>query len=165
MINTEEIYNKLIGLLDKNKAEYKLFNHREALTYQDLEAVQREAGFFGTEMKCMVLKVDDNFIVYITLQGNKIDFGKIKDKLEIRKIRLATPEELNEFFGAQPGCAYPFGFSEQYNIYVDPMIYQQEWLLFSPVFPTKTIQVRGSNLKKVLDNVDNKVFEVNDFNQ
>ena len=54
MIDTLSVYEKLIGLLDSNEVEYKLFSHREALTWEELEAVQKEAGFFGTEMKCMV---------------------------------------------------------------------------------------------------------------
>ena len=40
--------------------------------------VQKEAGFQGAEMKCLVLKTDTSFIVYITLQGNKVNFDKIR---------------------------------------------------------------------------------------
>jgi len=165
MVNSDEIYNKLIGLLDQNKVDYKLFTHKEALTYDELALVQKETGFFGTEMKCMAMKAGDKFIIYITLQGNRVNFDQIKEKLETKKVRLSTPEELNEFFGAKPGCAYPFAFDDQYDIYLDPKIYDQEWLLFSPVFPTKTVQVKGTDLKRVFDCLENNVFEVTNFNQ
>lgn len=165
MIDTNAVYEKLINLLDSNQVEYKLFTHREALTWEELEAVQKETGFFGTEMKCMVLKVGEKLIVYITLQGKKINFDAIKEKLDVNKVRLSTPEELNEYFGAKPGCAYPFGFDPQYDIYVDPKIYEQEWMLFSPVVATKTVQAKGSDLKKVFDSLENNVEEVTNFNQ
>lgn len=165
MIDTNIVYDKLINLLDSNQVEYKLFSHREALTWEELEIVQKETGFFGTEMKCMVLKAGDKFIVYITLQGKKVNFDAIKEKLEVNKVRLSNPEELNEYFGAKPGCAYPFGFDAQYDIYVDPKIYEQEWLLFSPVVPTKTVQAKGTDLKKVFSSLKNKVQEVANFNQ
>lgn len=167
MINSDsdDVYKKLMSLLDTNGVEYKLFNHRSALTYEDLAKVQKEIGFFGTEGKCMVLKVDEKFIVYITIQGKKLNFDAIKSYLKVSKIRLATPEELKEYFGAEPGCAYPFGFNDQYEIYIDPSIYEQEWLLFSPVYPTKTIQAKGNDLKKVFSNLGNKVEEVTNFNQ
>lgn len=165
MIDHDTIYKKIISLLDLNKVEYKLFSHKEALTWEDLAEVQKETGFVGTEMKCMVLKANDKFIVYITLQGNKLNFDTIKKELVATKVRLSTPEELKEYFGAKPGCAYPFGFDISYNIYVDPKIYEQEWLLFSPVFPTKTIQARGIDLKKVFGNIENKVSEEASFNQ
>ena len=66
------------------------------------------------------------------------------------------PRELKEYFGAEPGCAYPFGFDESIKIYVDPTIYDQEWFLFSPLFATKTIQVRGSGLRRIFFNLKNK---------
>lgn len=160
-----QIYEKLISLLDNNNVEYKLFSHKEALTYEELSEVQKETGFFGTEMKCMVLKAGEQFFVYITLQGRRVNFDAIKEKLEVKKVRLALPEELDKHFGAKPGCAYPFGFDFQYDIYVDPRIYEQEWVLFSPVLPTKTVQAKGADLKKVFSVLENKVLESDNFNQ
>lgn len=164
MINSEEVFQHLIKLLDINGVSYKLFSHRPALTYEDLAAVQKETGFIGTEGKCMVLKTDENFIVYITIQGKRVNFDRIKEVLSVKKVRLATKEELKEFFGAEPGCAYPFGFDEKIDIYVDPIIYEQEWFLFSPVVPSKTVQAKGADLKKVFGNLGNKVTEIKDFN-
>jgi hypothetical protein len=164
MVDQNAIYQSIIDLLDKTKAEYKLFTHRPALTYEDLALVQKEAGFIGTEGKCLVLKADDNFIVYITIQGKKIDFDKIKNNLNLKKIRLALPEELMANFGAEPGCAYPFCFDSKFNIYVDPIIYEQEWFLFSPLFSNQTVQVTGNSLKTIFQNLPNSVTETKDFN-
>lgn len=165
MINSEDAYLELIRLLDENKVEYKLFSHKAALTYKDLEQVQKETGFFGTEGKCMILKVDNNLIIYVTIQGKRVNMNAIKDTLNVSKIRLATSEELKENFGAEPGCAYPFGFSKDINIFVDPIIYEQDWFLFSPALPTKTVQAKGSDLKNVFSSLENKVTEVQNFNQ
>lgn len=165
MVDPNTIHDKLIYLLDVNQVEYRLFSHSAALTYEDLAAAQKATGFFGTEAKCMVLKVDDKFIVYVTLQGSRVNFDSVKKELEGTKVRLATAEELAEYFGAQPGCAYPFAFDFQYDIYVDPKIYEQEWLLFSPVLPTETIQARGQDLRRVFVALENKVHEVANFNQ
>ena len=163
MTDLSSAYGKLINLLDGNHVEYRLFSHKEALSWEELAEVQKETGFFGTEMKCMVLKAGDKLIVYVTVQGKQINFDAIKEKLGVNKVRLSTPEELSEYFGAKPGCAYPFGFDTQYDIYVDPKIYEQEWMLFSPAVPTKTVQARGSDLKKVFDSLENKVQEITIF--
>lgn len=164
-MEAQEIFQKLINLLDTSQADYKLYSHRSALTYDDLAAVQKEAGFFGTEGKCLVLKANDKFIVYVTIAGNKINFKRVGETVSAKNIRLATAEELKEYFVAEPGCAYPFGFAADIDIYVDPVIYQQEWFLFSPVLSTKTVQVRGADLKRVFSNLPNRVTEVTDFNQ
>ena len=135
-----------------------------ALTYEDLAAVQKETGFVGTEGKCLVLKCDNNFIVYITIQGQRVNLQRITEVVGVKKVQLANAEDLKNQFDALPGCAYPFGFDESVNIYIDPVIYSQEWFLFSPAVPNATIQVRGIDLKMIFDNLPNKVKEVIDFN-
>lgn len=159
MVNQEKIYQNIIKQFEDSGAEYKLFEHRAALTYADLELVQKESGFFGTEGKCLVLKADERFIVYVTTFEKKINFDLIKEKLKAGKVRLANPEELKEYFGAEPGCAYPFGFDKSIDIFVDPKIYEVEWFLFSPLYPTKTIQIKGKDLKPIFDKLDNSVSE------
>ncbi len=165
MIQREEIYNHIIQLLNASGAEYHVFEHRAALTYEDLALVQAEAGFVGSEGKCLVMKTEYAFLVYVTLQGQKVDFSKVAETVGVKKVRLATAEELEQNFGAEPGCAYPFGFSENIAIFVDPEIYNREWFLFSPLYSTKTVQVRGENLKQVFATLKNKVAETNAFNK
>lgn len=165
MINPEEIYQRAIELLDKNDVEYKLFTHTPVLTYEESERVQKEQGYIGTEGKNMVLNVDGRFMVYVTIQGKRLNIDAIKEHVGAKKVKLATGDELKEHFGAQPGCAYPFGFGAEYTIYIDPVIYKQDWLIFSPVLPTKTVQAKGADLKKIFDSLENKVEEVTNFNQ
>ena len=165
MINPQETFQKLIDLLDDNHVVYKLYSHKKALTWEDLKKAQEETGFWGTETKCLVLKVDNKLIVYVTKQGNQTNFKAIKKKLKVSKVRLASEEELKKYFGAEPGCAYPFGFDDKYDIFVDPSIYDEDWMLFSPVLSNKTIQAKGSDLKIVFDSLLNKVKEITTFNQ
>jgi len=165
MDSSDTYHQNLITLLKNNRVEYKHFHHQPAYTYEELLEVQKQTGFLGTEGKCMVLKTDDNFMVYITIQGKRVNFDKVKEKTGATKVRLATPKELKDIFGAEPGCAYPFGFDSCIPIYIDPIIYNQDWLLFSPVFPNQTIQAKGKDMKKVFDSLDNKVTETTDFNQ
>lgn len=160
MIEPESIFKAIIEILNINKGDYKLFTHRPALSYNELLAVQKETGFVGTEGKCLVIKVDYRFVVYVTVQGEKADLERIKEISGASKIRLATNEELRENFAALPGCAYPFGFSTDVSIFVDPVVYDQKWFLFSPAVPTATIQIRGSDLKKVFHRLPNRIVEI-----
>lgn len=159
MADKEAIYSNIVRILDYNQAQYKLFSHTPVLSYKDSAEVQKESGFIGTEGKCLVVRIKDGFVVCITIQGIKLNFSKLKEILNDKDIRLATPEELREYFGAEPGRACPFGFDESINIYIDPKIYSQEWFLFSPLFPTKTIQVKGSDLRQIFSNLKNKTQE------
>ncbi len=165
MNNLDTYYQNLLELLTNNNVEYKHFHHQPAYTYEQLLEAQKQTRFFGTEGKNMVLKTDDKFIVYVTIQGKRLNLDKVKEIVGASKVRLATPEELKETFGAERGCAYPFGFNSDVPIYVDPVIYEQEWFLFSPVYPDQTIQAKGADLKKVFKSLSNKVVETDIFNQ
>ncbi len=162
MITLEKAYQNIIEILDSCNAEYKLFSHKAALSYDELEEARKDTGFEGTEGKCMVLKINDSFVVYVTTASKRINFDKIKESLGTKKVRMATKEELKDNFGAEPGCAYPFGFEN--DIYVDPEIYNQDRFLFSPALPTKTVQIEGNDLKKIFNSLKNKVTETANFN-
>lgn len=157
MHDMNEIANRIIGILDDAGAEYKLYEHRPVLTYDDIELVAKETGWEGTEMKNLVMKAGEDFVVYVTMQGVRSDTKAMKKYLGVKKLRMATDGELDEHFGAQPGNAYPFGFGEDIRILVDPDIYAQEWLLFSPCRPSATVQVRGKDLEKVFASLPNQV--------
>jgi prolyl-tRNA editing enzyme YbaK/EbsC (Cys-tRNA(Pro) deacylase) len=164
MHDMNEIADRIIGILDAAEAEYKIYEHRPVLTYDDIELVAKEAGWQGTEAKNLVMKAGDDFVVYVTLQGVRTDTKAMKKHLGVKKLRMATDAELEEYFGAQPGNAYPFGFGEDIRIIVDPAVYEQEWLLFSPCRPSATVQVRGKDLEGVFASLPNQV-EVVSMNQ
>ncbi len=155
-----EIADRIIGILDSAGAEYKLYEHRQVLTYDDIAEVAKETGWEGTEMKNLVIKAGDDFVVYVTLQGVRTDTKAMRKHLGVKKLRMATDGELEEYFGAQPGNAYPFGFGEDVRILVDPDVYAQEWLLFSPCRPNATVQVRGRDLQRVFASLPNQVETV-----
>jgi len=160
METMNEIADRIIGILDAAGAEYKLYEHRPVLTYEDIELVAQETGWQGTEMKNLVMKAGDDFVVYVTMQGVRSDTKAMKQHLGVKKVRMATNGELEEHFSAQPGNAYPFGFGEDIRIMVDPDVYAQEWLLFSPCRPSATVQVRGKDLEKVFASLPNEVDAV-----
>jgi Ala-tRNA(Pro) deacylase len=164
-LTSELARQRMLDALDAVQAEYKVFEHRPIRNYDDAELARQESGFSGTESKSMVLTSGENVLVYLTLAGNRVDIKAIRSHVGGPKPRIMGAEALWEQFAAEPGAAYPFGFGPEVAIYVDPAVYQQEWVLMSLVLPTETVQVRGEDLRKVFDHVANPVEEVTTFNQ
>jgi Ala-tRNA(Pro) deacylase len=155
----------MLDALDAVGAEYKLYVHRPIRNYDDAELARQESGFEGTESKSMVLKSGDDVFVYMTLAGQRVDIKGIRAHLGGPKPKIVGDEELMARFAAEPGAAYPFGFDEDVPIYVDPAVFNEEWLLLSAVLPTETLLIRGEDLRKVITHVPNRVEEVTTFNQ
>jgi len=158
-------HERILAVLDEAGADYKRFTHRILRNYEDAELARQESGFSGTESKSMVLKSGDALFVYVTLAGRRVDFKAMRAAIGGPKPKLLKDDELRERMGAEPGNAFPFGFEEAIPIYVDPDVYDEEWLLLSPAIPTETIQMRGADLKRIFARIPNQVTEVTTFNQ
>ncbi len=163
-VTPEAAKQRMIEVMDAVGAEYKVYTHRPIRNYDDAELARQESGFSGTESKSLVLKSGEDVVVYVTLAGKRVDFKAVRAHLGGPKPKILGDEELWTRFAAEPGAAYPFGFDERVRIYVDPAIYDEEWLLLSLVLPTETVQIRGSDIHKVFSHVANPVEEVTTFN-
>jgi hypothetical protein len=81
-----EIADRIVGIMDAAGAEYRLYEHRPVLTYEDIELVAKETGWNGTEMKNLVLKAGDDFVVYVTMQGVRSDTKAMKKHLRVKEL-------------------------------------------------------------------------------
>ena len=156
---------RMLDLLTSAEATFHHFVHRPIRNYDDADLARQESGFIGTESKSMVLRSGEDVIVYLTLAGNRVDLKAIRAYVGGPKPKILTAEELWERFAAEAGAAYPFGFDADVRIFVDPAVFDEEWILMSAVLPTETVQVRGADLRKVFSLVPNVVEEVTTFNQ
>lgn len=59
--------------------------------------------------KALLLKVDREFAIFVLPADRKLDSGSVKRHLQAKKIRFATPEELETLTGLVPGSVPPFG--------------------------------------------------------
>ena len=153
----QAILRRMLALLDAHRADYHLFRHRPVHSYADAQQAQEEAGFEGDESKALVCRADRGYVVYVTLQGRRMNMAAVSEFTGVRKLRLARPEELQEDFAAEPGAAYPFGFADDIPIAIDPIIFGVAWFLCSAADPTVTLQIRGAHLQLLYDALANPV--------
>lgn len=151
---------RILDALDRAGARYRQFVHRPVMNYDDAELARQESGFTGTESKSMVLRNGDRFLVYVTLAGKRVDFRAMRAHLGGPKPKMVTDEDLRTHFGAEPGNAYPLGFDAAIPVLVDPDVFAQEWVLFSPAVPTETVQVRGEDLRAAYVLLGNPLQEI-----
>ena len=146
-------------LLREHGVEHEVFDHRPVRDYADADAARREAGFAGTDGKSLVFRDRLGFAVFTTLVGRRADVPGLRAALGGGRLRLATAEELRREVGAEPGCAYPCGFAPEIRVVVDPAVYAEPWLLFSPGDPTRTVRLRGEDFRRLVAGLPNPVHE------
>lgn len=163
MPDPEAIRDAILDRLDAAGGAYRLFAHRPIVSDAGAAAVRLERGFVGTEGKCPVLKVGDRFAVCTTLEGRRAGDPRGAARLGGGKARLATAALLRDCFGAVPGCAYPFACDPAVAVVVDPAVFAEPRLLFSPALPTQTGEVRGADLAGVFAALPNRTETVDAF--
>ena len=103
IINPTAIRQYLDGL----GIQYRHLTHAETHTSAESAAVRGEPLENGA--KALVMKVGEEFLLFVLSAARKADSGEIKRHLAVRSVRFATPAELLDLTGLVPGSVPPFG--------------------------------------------------------
>ncbi len=155
------IYENIIALLKKYNIPYKEYDHDPILNYEDAEKQKKLLKWEGIESKNVFLKgADGRYFLYVTTQGQRLDFGKLKELLGT-KLSLASDEDVRVVIECIPGCVAPFGFSKDIIVLLDKGIFKYDDYLFSPGVTTKTIQLNIKDIAPIFKEMLNNVIELN----
>jgi Ala-tRNA(Pro) deacylase len=125
-----EIYQKLKKFLKENKIEFREINHQPTFTSEESANVRGEDLSVGG--KALIMKIDDEFKLFVISAARKIDSKKIKQHFNVKKTRFASESELKDLTGLVPGSIPPFGRPIlDFDLYVDKSITQNERIAFN----------------------------------
>ena len=101
------VLKRIRDLLDSAAIPYREVTHGPTRTSEEAARARGESLSIGG--KALVLKVDEEFGLYVLCADRRLDSGAIRKALGARRTRFATPEELQELTGLKPGSVPPFG--------------------------------------------------------
>lgn len=120
-----QIYDAIKQLLGSANIQYREIAHDPTRTSAESAKARGEDLSIGG--KTILLKVGEKFHLFVLSASKKLDSQKIRDHFGERKLRFATPEELQELAGLVLGAVPPFGRPiTDFNLYVDVSITQNE---------------------------------------
>ncbi|HER00215.1 MAG TPA: hypothetical protein ENO22_12820 [candidate division Zixibacteria bacterium] len=125
-----EIYQKLKKFLKENRIEFREINHQPTFTSEESANVRGEDLSVGG--KALVMKIDDDFKLFVISASKKIDSRKIKKHFNVKRTRFATEEELKELTDLVPGAVPPFGRPIiDIDLYADRSVTENERIAFN----------------------------------
>ncbi|MFY1633946.1 YbaK/EbsC family protein [Solwaraspora sp. WMMB335] len=141
-MSSEDVYHKLITLLDERGASYRVIEHEpEGVT----EAVSRLRGHDpGQAAKCIIImvKVGKKVTRYMAavIPGDKrVDFARIKALFDGTYASFASREVAEELAGTAIGTIPPFAFHERLELVMDPELLQHPEVFFNAARLDRTI--------------------------
>lgn len=130
------VVNKIKDLLTKNNLWFDTFEHEPVKTSE--EAAKIRPGYSLKQgAKAMIIRVKNNesdkkFVMLVLPGDLRFDNDKVKGILQVKDIRFATPEEINNITGGvQIGGVPPFGNLFDIEVVADPKLFENERIVFN----------------------------------
>jgi prolyl-tRNA editing enzyme YbaK/EbsC (Cys-tRNA(Pro) deacylase) len=112
------------------KVGFREVHHEPTFTSEESARARGEELRVGG--KALLLRVGDEFALFVLPADRKVDSGAIRRELQVSKLRFATREELAELTGLVPGCVPPFGQPIlPFRLYVDAAIRDNQRIAFN----------------------------------
>lgn len=137
---SQKVFDRIVSLLRENNISYKLFEHEPVFTSDEAANVRGTNPAAGA--KALIFRADENFIMLV-LPGNKrVDSKKFKKDFDIKDLRFASPEQVEEITnGVKIGAVHPIGSLHRLPVYVDPSLGENEKIVFNAGLHEKSIEI------------------------
>ena len=131
---TQDIHERLRALLDQEGAQYRVVEHEAEGRTEKI--AQMRGNRIEQSIKSIVLQVrlskKENLYCLANVPGDcRIDFAGVKHHFEADSVAFASREKAEALTGCVIGAIPPFSFNEQLSVLADPLIQQNEEVVFN----------------------------------
>lgn len=129
-----EIHEQLCALLDKESAVYRVLEHEPEGRTELIAKIR--GNRLEQAIKSIVVQVrlsrKENIYCLANVPGDcRIDFKRIKNHFHADSVAFASKEKAQELTGCVIGAIPPFSFNDQLQLLVDPLVQQNEEVVFN----------------------------------
>lgn len=129
-----DVHEQLLHLLDRQGATYHVIEHEPEGRTEVIAKIR--GNKIEQSIKSIVVQVrlnrKDNLYCLANVPGNcRIDFDGIKNHFQADSVAFASRDKAQELTGCAIGAIPPFSFSDQLQVLADPLIRQNEEVVFN----------------------------------
>jgi Ala-tRNA(Pro) deacylase len=129
-----DIHTQLVGLLQQEGATYRVIEHEPEGRTEIIAKIR--GNRIEQSIKSIVVQVrlkrKENIYCLANVPGDcRIDFNGIKAHLSADSVAFAAREKAQELTGCVIGAIPPFSFNDQLQVLADPLIEQNEEVVFN----------------------------------
>lgn len=135
--------------LTQQGCAYEVLQH-EAYTSSD-EATRFTGIQPEQAAKALLYKATGEYILAVLPASERVSSSRLRRALEVKRIDMASPQELMDVMGCPPGACHPIGRLAGIRTIVDPSLSSNETIGFSTGDPTRTITMAYEDYIQVAD--------------
>lgn len=130
------VVSRIINLIKSEGFWYETFEHEPVRTSEEAAKIRNgytiEQGAKAIVIRVKVSSANKRFVMLVIPGDKRFDNDKIKSLFKAKNIRFATEEEVLEITsGVQPGGVPPFGNLFDLEVIVDPLLLENEKIIFN----------------------------------
>jgi Ala-tRNA(Pro) deacylase len=151
-MNTNDIHEQLRVLLDQEGATYRIIEHEHEGRTEVIAQIR--GNRIEQSIKSMVLQVrlkkKENIYCLANVPGDcRVDFDGVKEYFHADSVAFAQREKAQELTGCVIGAIPPFSFNEQLQLLADPLIQENEEVVFNAGRLDRSIMMKLSDYVRV----------------
>lgn len=152
------IYDNIIKILKDLSLPFDEINHEVSTSCDHSRELRTKAGLNWIWSKNIIFHAKWSFYLVTTLWDKDIKARKFKWEFWTKDIRFASQDEISSLWLWVIWSISPFWFeNSEVPVYVDNEIFEHEYFMFNPADPCKSIRLKTSDLKKIYENMKNKI--------
>jgi Ala-tRNA(Pro) deacylase len=129
-----DVHDQLRSLLDREGASYRVIEHEPEGRTEVIAKIR--GNRIEQSIKSMVLQVRisrrENLYCLANIPGDcRVDFEGVKDHFSADSVAFAKREKAQELTGCVIGAIPPFSFDDRLQLLADPLIRQNEEVIFN----------------------------------
>ncbi len=148
---SNEIYHKLIELLDKNKAKYRLIEHSPEGRTEIVSPMR--GNKLSQAAKCIVVTIrtekGSRHILAVVPGDAKVDLNLLKILFKGTYASFADLEIAEKLAGSVSGTILPFSFNPELELIVDPSLLKNEEIFFNAARLDRSLALSTSDYQKL----------------
>jgi len=149
------VFQAIIDSLLEAGIAYTLLKHEPVCTMEQARDVcgnlpeQGVKTLFAKAYKSK--KAFTNYLLIVWTGNKQVNFQQIADALGVKKVKLASPEEVKEELGIEIGAVSPFGYEGNYPVVFDKALLEQQELFINPGVHDRTIKLNPNDLQGMIE--------------
>jgi Ala-tRNA(Pro) deacylase len=147
-----DIHEQLCAFLDKEGATYRVIEHEPEGRTEVIAKIR--GNKIEQSIKSMVLQVRlsrrENIYCLANVPGDcRIEFNRVKNYFNADSVAFAKRDKAQELTGCVIGAIPPFSFSDQLQLLADPLIQQNDEVVFNAGRLDRSITMRLSDYIRI----------------
>ncbi len=150
--NGATTYDRLIALLDRQGAQYRLIDHAPEGRTEIVSAMRGHSP--ASAAKCMVImaklgRKQTKYVLAVVTGDARIDLGALKEMTGATYVAFATPSIAEELAGSAVGTVLPFAFDERLELIVDPGLLALPEIFFNAARLDRSIGLKTADYVRI----------------